>query len=467
MVSAKGVANGLSDEYNDGWDFGPDSYDPTSTANPPYTQTVGVQEAYNYLKSTSTTQNAVTIRLLDGNFYLNADVNIEIGNTSSTGTNPSTCHIIGSGKRTTYVWVNQVGLKGIVYSVASGASVEDTVWSDFSLDVGDGSFGTNDIASNPTGSGAESMFQYILLGQSGGQGTIMSFINMSFFTGNYNSGYGPTNGGLYIAGPINIIASNSTFTGAGIINAQAGYGSSLPLTNHDVQSFAEFTGCYIGLTFTRAIFSGYTVSFNGCNVPARITGMDSGGLPSSFIFNACTFVGQVYVNQTVNNIVWNNSLISCGTPAITASSSTSVNNIIINACILDNTNIPFIENISVTGISKMVDCYIMSGDLPPIPPSATPTLSANPPVSGTVYQNTNPYAIEIDLPAYASTSGTAGYVTVAKGATDTPTTIANQYISGDTSSSAVDIVRLRVPAGWYYEFTGSGVTFGTATPFAD
>jgi hypothetical protein len=96
-----------------------------------------------------------------------------------------------------------------------------------------------------------------------------------------------------------------------------------------------------------------------------------------------------------------------------------------------------------------------------------PTLSANPPVSGTVYQNTNPYAIEIDLPAYASTSGTAGYVTVAKGSTDTPTAIANQYISGDTSSTSTDIIRLRVPAGWYYEFTASGVTFGTASVFAD
>ena len=48
-VSAKGVANGLSTEYNDGYDFGPDSYDPNSTANPPYTQTSGIQEAFNTL----------------------------------------------------------------------------------------------------------------------------------------------------------------------------------------------------------------------------------------------------------------------------------------------------------------------------------------------------------------------------------------------------------------------------------
>ena len=100
-------------------------------------------------------------------------------------------------------------------------------------------------------------------------------------------------------------------------------------------------------------------------------------------------------------------------------------------------------------------------------PYNKPTLSANPPVSATVYQNTNPYAIEIDLPVYATTSGTAGYVTIAKGATDTPTAIGNQYVSGDTSDTSEQIIRLRVPANWYYEFTASDVTFGTASVFAD
>ena len=97
----------------------------------------------------------------------------------------------------------------------------------------------------------------------------------------------------------------------------------------------------------------------------------------------------------------------------------------------------------------------------------SPTLSANPPVSGTVYQNQNPYPIEIELPVYATTSGTAGYVTIAKGSTDSPTSIGNQYVSGDTSDTSEQIIRLRVPTGWYYEFTASGVTFGTASVFAE
>ena len=94
-------------------------------------------------------------------------------------------------------------------------------------------------------------------------------------------------------------------------------------------------------------------------------------------------------------------------------------------------------------------------------------LSVNPPISGTVYQNNNLTAIEINLPVYATTSGTSGYVTVAKGASSTPTSIGNQYVSGDTSDTSEQIIRLRVPAGWYYEFTASGVTFGTASVFAE
>ena len=68
VVSSKGIANGLSEEYNDGWDFGPDTYNPNSTANPPYTQTSGIQEAGNY----AIANNRSEIKLLDGIFYITA-----------------------------------------------------------------------------------------------------------------------------------------------------------------------------------------------------------------------------------------------------------------------------------------------------------------------------------------------------------------------------------------------------------
>jgi len=50
-VSAKGMSNGLSDIPNDGFDFGPDTMLNTSSPDqygPPYTQSMGLQEAWNY-----------------------------------------------------------------------------------------------------------------------------------------------------------------------------------------------------------------------------------------------------------------------------------------------------------------------------------------------------------------------------------------------------------------------------------
>ena len=58
VVSSKGVANGLSEEYNDGWDFGPDSYSPTSTSAIPYTQSTGFGEALQYAINNPTMYNS-------------------------------------------------------------------------------------------------------------------------------------------------------------------------------------------------------------------------------------------------------------------------------------------------------------------------------------------------------------------------------------------------------------------------
>ena len=52
IVSAKGVSNGLSNTFNDGADFGPDTLLNATSPNqygPPYTQTSGIQEAMDYV----------------------------------------------------------------------------------------------------------------------------------------------------------------------------------------------------------------------------------------------------------------------------------------------------------------------------------------------------------------------------------------------------------------------------------
>jgi hypothetical protein len=154
-------------------------------------------------------------------------------------------------------------------------------------------------------------------------------------------------------------------------------------------------------------------------------------------------------------------------------SSTAGINVILEQSQLVNTGtstyLAYFSSNSLTQNFKFVDCQITGYTLTNSLGDALSSLSltANPPVSGTIYQNTNPFDIEINLPVYATTSGTAGSVKISKGMASTPTAIGTQYVNGATSSTSADIIRLKVPAEWYYSFTETGVTFGTASVFAD
>ena len=112
-VSAKGIANGLSTEYNDGYDFGPDSYNPSVTSGVPLTQTSGIQEAWNYAVSvgviytypldsilSSTYTFIPEIKLLSGEFLiselilLSAPNGVYIENVKITGLTSMSPYII-------------------------------------------------------------------------------------------------------------------------------------------------------------------------------------------------------------------------------------------------------------------------------------------------------------------------------------------------------------------------------------
>lgn len=113
VASSKGVANGLSEEYNDGYDFGPDSYDPNSTASIPYTQTSGIQEAINYAVANpvidpygeggGTYADLPEIKLSNGYFLINVTVVIE---TPNNGIFYHGLTISGSGMNSTRFVIN-------------------------------------------------------------------------------------------------------------------------------------------------------------------------------------------------------------------------------------------------------------------------------------------------------------------------------------------------------------------------
>ena len=96
---------------------------------------------------------------------------------------------------------------------------------------------------------------------------------------------------------------------------------------------------------------------------------------------------------------------------------------------------------------------------------STPTISANPPVSGTAYQNTNPYDIRLKIPVTYNPTSTAA-ATLATGISSTSTVTTTTKVSIPAGLTAADgqilTYDMVVPAGWYFELVATNATIGTA-----
>ena len=93
----------------------------------------------------------------------------------------------------------------------------------------------------------------------------------------------------------------------------------------------------------------------------------------------------------------------------------------------------------------------------------TPALPANPPVSGTVYQNTTGGPINIIIPITATAIGGSGQL--ALGPTTTPPDWGGAEQIG--VSGEVHNVSLRVPNDWYWSITVASATIGTANVWGE
>ena len=405
-VSAKGIVNGLSNQPNDGCDFGPDSYNPSySGSGVPYTQTSGIQEAVDYAENNKSDQNGTPkISFSTGTFSVSGDISV-----------PSLVEILfsGSGRKSTVIEMI-AGSKGFVIpnNVAS-LQFEDIYF----ISDSSSSIFTNDLTAY--------------------NGSIFRMHRCIVYLNSSTSNIGEW--GLYY------------FTDVTFFSAGTSIMSFNMSTSGQISAVVDFINCNLNESIVLAIGNTQTVNFIG--------GMINGAVNVLTGINIITFSScQLGASGTLLTSV----IYSSNTSGVTVNAIYLLN----YGYTLGSTQDLVGSNVTAPVVFKNYG-YEYPGNALSIP-ATTPTLSANPPVSATVYQNTNPYDIEIDLPVYATTSGTAGYVTIAKGASSSSlTTIGNQFVNGSTSSTSVDIIRLRVPAGWYYEFTASGVTFGTASVFAD
>ena len=93
-----------------------------------------------------------------------------------------------------------------------------------------------------------------------------------------------------------------------------------------------------------------------------------------------------------------------------------------------------------------------------------PTISANPPASGTVYQNTNPYNIRLKIPITYNPS-TSAAATLATGISSTSTVSTSTKVSIPSGLTGADgqilTYDMVVPTGWYYELVVTNATIGT------
>ena len=459
LVSSKGIVNGLSNIPNDGADFGPDT---TEGATAPgqyggtYTETSGVQEAVNSSPNSIDGYPAGFIRLSSGIFNIKSNIQLY------------GCSLIGNGAGSTYY-----GFGGgtFLYAVGSSMTAVLEIGTVNSQTVYQGNMIKNMAIGTPPSvtatsstidaidnwSGEESRYENLTISK---MNRAIALLN-----GNYASDH---------------------YTGTGQPNVNiVPYGVKVYSLRIEACNYGIYDTTWGGNFFTdiyceRTVDTSYTISttFESDLLINIYDQVNTGGLSlvhtgSNFLLiSNAQFVGTVILGGTnggsVNGMEFNASV----------NLEVSGTNYIMNGLkfyagtILEQSgataNIYASPKWTASHTAPTINSgSLIIGVLNPATDLPSASISANPPVSGTAYQNTNPYDIEIDLPVYATTSGTAGYVTIAKGSTSTPTAIGNQFVSGSTSSTSVDIIRLRVPANWYYEFTASGVTLGTASVFAE
>ena len=511
-VSAKGISNGLSDIPNDGADFGPDTYLGATTKNrygPPYTQTSGIQEAGNYVNSTG----GGIVFLEKGLFLIDTNIN---------GSNWNGVSIIGSGSNIS-TGVSNAFEKGTIIAPSNNWNPSFTLTNFILPGVGYYNYspliyvigtGANGNYPNPTGTNLE-FKNFLISGTNTLNGSpfpntmglyMLGVWNLvvdhvdtqNLWWAKYFSLNGPSGNSNWFLNSTDI----NTFDVAVYWQADLGAMVNIDVvgvSNGHVQSLnSNFSGyAYIisgvdsyasaqasNLSYNNAslwlgAFASVTnvMCNNSINTPAVILAGSYSSLSGFYIFSDGPNSPPIFTsNQPIGpGISPTNITISDG--VIVPSNNSSYPSVLytgeINANSIVGNEILFSDISLGTGSNAYwaSPIFSASGTVNPIKFKNIqglslyykPTLSANPPVSGTVYQNLTFEDIIIYLPVYASTSGTNGSVAVALGTTSTPSTIYTKFVSGTTSSVATDMIILNVPAGWYYSFTGTGVTFGTAT----
>ena len=439
-VSSKGIVNGLSNIPNDGADFGPDT---TKGATAPgqyggtYTETSGWSEAFNYAVANAQNNGgqALPIRLLSGGSY-HIDAPIVVSPTR----NVYGFTLEGDGQNFTEILTNVSSNYVITFDMTNFQFANFTI---------KGIGGINNLSSTGYGfinadmsttTNPYSATMYIESLQIGTNTNLWTqeslYLNefQTITTVNY-ADYNNIGAGAGGVGP-SLIAKNVTMIGSNFVSTCTVGGSN---------NMTLIAGGQIG--------NSVIVSSEGC-ASIHIQDMSLGNLSLSPGMSVNFVKLENILQYNPNTVLVQN----------TGTTTSYIQRLMVDGYLYNNsTYTNFYDNYIAPTYYEFKHIYA-SGSSTTVVPIPTLTISTNPPVSGTVYQNTNPYDIRLKIPVTYSPTTTAA-ATLATGISASSTVTTSTKVSIPSGLTAADGQMLTydmvVPAGWYYELVATNATIGT------
>ena len=468
LVSSKGIVNGLSNIPNDGADFGPDT---TKGATAPgqyggtYTETSGILDAVNYIYGIG----GGTIQLIGENFNVtntpvedpnNSGTYYQIGIPFNAITNKFIqINIIGNSKQTTYAGPNSAPSTTRVpggTTIVSKSTSTNTFYLFYVL-AGNVRGNQNNVGiyldgvnfQVPAVTNANAVGLQWAIGANGG--TILLWTDAIYGTTSTVTNSGGI--GLNIANTFNTESSSSG----------GGYGNWYYWGFISAQGFnrAILISVHTHIGFLAVYYSKSAISIaSGVNA--------SGQLSYGNLISFADIQQSAIVIDCINGSALRIDTLNLGD--ITTTSGYFY------------TSTYFIQNTVAQSLLSIGSLMVEDLPLPPnnisqpvygnikyVSPSLlSPTISTNPPVSGTAYQNTNPYDIYISVPiTFPTTASTAmsAYLRVGTSSTAGANPIMDQFSEPATLATAsgrIWSLKAKVPAGQYFEVDVVNASIGTA-----
>jgi hypothetical protein len=461
-VTSKGIVNGLSVLPNDGtgW-FGPDTTKGATAPGQygsPYTETVGIQEMVTFCfgigggtmvfqpGSYVVTDASLQTDPISGfsykiaipkNSLTNPVINLSFVSLAKAGfqLNSTQDQIDGTGNVFIKSLENDTGTTQSAYHFIMGAFTTGTNTSDVETNIGtyfDGIFFETSSESTNSLGGLDVRFV--------GDASFGEFLAKTYPDGPSPSSYNSSTGLYWMTGGGHFAGINADMIA--ISGYHYGIITDLPHTHVGLISLVY---CQYGVvTYGGSVYGGQIDFFQSEQTPNEIL---LGNNTVSWHISSYSMGDQ----STSGVFEYSYSIIDNGT--------SGGNVIIIDLFTLGTSGLTPAFNIVGKDVINIQNFGINDTGNPYIP---SPTLSTNPPVSGTAYQNTNPYDIRLKIPVtYSPTSSAAATLATGTSSSSTVTTSTKVSYPAGITTGIIDTYEMVVPAGQYFELVVTNATIGT------